>query len=52
MTTTGRQAPWELYTTKGDAEVSWFEATPAQSIRPRLHYGRIILAAIRKWVGA
>jgi ubiquinone/menaquinone biosynthesis C-methylase UbiE len=32
MTTTYRQAHWEnIYTTKGETEVSWFEGTPAQS---------------------
>ncbi len=33
MTTTNRQAHWEnIYTTKGEAEVSWFEEIPAQSL--------------------
>lgn len=33
MTTTDRQAHWEnIYTAKGEAEVSWFEETPAQSL--------------------
>ncbi len=33
MTTTGRQAHWDnIYITKGEAEVSWFEETPAQSL--------------------
>lgn len=34
MTTTYRQAHWEnLYATRGETEVSWFEETPAQSIQ-------------------
>ncbi len=34
MTTTDRQAHWEnIYTTKGEAEVSWFEETPTESLR-------------------
>jgi len=33
MTTTYRQAHWEnLYATRGETEVSWFEETPAQSV--------------------
>ena len=33
MTTTGRPAHWDnIYTTKGEAEVSWFEETPVQSL--------------------
>lgn len=33
MTTTDRQAHWEnIFTTKGEADVSWFEETPAQSL--------------------
>jgi len=34
MATTGRQAHWEsIYTAKGEAEVSWFEETPTESLR-------------------
>ena len=34
MTPTDRQAHWEnIYTTKGEAEVSWFEETPTKSLR-------------------
>lgn len=34
MTPTDQQAHWEnIYTTKGDAEVSWFEETPSESLR-------------------
>ena len=33
MNTTDRQAHWEyIYTTKGEAEVSWFQETPAPSL--------------------
>jgi SAM-dependent methyltransferase len=33
MTTNGRQTHWEnVYTTKGEAEVSWFQETPAPSL--------------------
>jgi SAM-dependent methyltransferase len=33
MTTTDRQAHWEnIYATKRESEVSWFEETPAQSL--------------------
>lgn len=33
MSTTDRQAHWEtVYTTKGEAEVSWFQKTPAPSL--------------------
>jgi len=33
MITTDRQAHWEnVYTTKGEAEVSWFQETPAPSL--------------------
>jgi 2-polyprenyl-3-methyl-5-hydroxy-6-metoxy-1,4-benzoquinol methylase len=33
MTTTNRQAHWEnIYTTKGEAEVSWFQETPVSSL--------------------
>ena len=33
MSTTGRQAHWEnIYSTKGETEVSWFQATPAPSL--------------------
>ena len=34
MTPTDRQAHWEnIYTTKGEAEVSWFEETSTESLR-------------------
>jgi SAM-dependent methyltransferase len=34
MTPTDQQAHWEnIYTTKGEAEVSWFEETPTESLR-------------------
>ncbi|MCQ4190365.1 class I SAM-dependent methyltransferase [Methylocystis suflitae] len=34
MTPTDQQAHWEnIYTTKGEAEVSWFEETPSESLR-------------------
>jgi SAM-dependent methyltransferase len=34
MTPTDRQAHWQnIYTTKGEAEVSWFEETPTESLR-------------------
>ncbi|ULO23113.1 class I SAM-dependent methyltransferase [Methylocystis sp. SB2] len=34
MTPTDRQAHWEnIYTTKGEAEVSWFEEPPTESLR-------------------
>ena len=34
MTTTYRQAHWEnIYTTKGESEVSWFEETPTESLQ-------------------
>ncbi len=34
MTPTDRQAHWEnIYTTTGEAEVSWFEETPTESLR-------------------
>jgi ubiquinone/menaquinone biosynthesis C-methylase UbiE len=34
MATTGRQAHWEsIYTAKGQAEVSWFEETPTESLQ-------------------
>ena len=33
MTTTDRQSHWDnIYITKGEDEVSWFEETPAQSL--------------------
>ena len=48
MKDTDRQAHWEnVYTTKGENEVSWFQQSPAPPTRQRLSTSA---AALRGWL--